>query len=99
MIYGEQETDKERAIRQFRCVVRAWYREIRDGGDPAGRFSAKGKYLGSGVYTGKATLPGLGRDEFGLTALEVNKCRHMPVYNGITSDVLADILANKKKAA
>ena len=99
MIYGQKETDKECAQRQFRVVAKAWYRELRDGRNPANRFSAEGKYLGNGKYTGKATLSGLGRDEFGLNQREVAKCRHLAVFNGVTSDVLAEILKTKRKAA
>lgn len=99
MIYGQKETEKERAIRQFRVVLKTWYREMTDGRSPCSRLGAKAQYLGTGTYRNRATLTGLGRDEFGLSAAEVNACSHMPHFHGITSDVLAEILKTKRKAA
>ena len=100
MIYGQKETDKERRLRQFRVVLKTWNREMADGRNPCQRLGAKAQYLGTGTYRNRATLTGLGRDEFGLTTAEVNACLHMPHFHGITSDVLAEILkANKRKAA
>ena len=99
MIYGQKETDKERALRQFRVVLKTWNREMADGRSPCQRLGAKAQYLGTGTYCNRATLTGLGRDEFGLSPAEVNACSHMPHFHGITSDVLAEILKTKRKAA